>query len=177
MSLASALRRNLLQPCASLVGKPRKFVVSASLFSAKTKPSLSFGSLSSLSVRKFSTDPAGAPPADDGYGGGGGGGGFGARRPYRPRFGEGGDQGFARRPRANVPKPEVVGPVEKGTVKWFDQTKGFGFITRESNEDIFVHFSNIVGEGFRLLEEGAKVEFKPGNGHKGLTACDVKVIH
>jgi len=48
---------------------------------------------------------------------------------------------------------------ETGTVKWFNDTKGFGFISRESGDDVFVHFSSIRGEGYRSLEEGKKVEF------------------
>lgn len=59
---------------------------------------------------------------------------------------------------------------ETGTVKWFNATKGFGFITRESGEDIFVHYSSIDGDGYRSLKEGQKVEYAVGEGEKGLQA-------
>lgn len=65
---------------------------------------------------------------------------------------------------------------ETGTVKWFNNTKGFGFITRESGKDIFVHYSAITGEGYRSLEEGQKVEFTITEGEKGPQAQDVKVV-
>ena len=57
---------------------------------------------------------------------------------------------------------------EQGTVKWFNAAKGYGFIQRESGEDVFVHFSAIVGEGYRSLEEGARVSFEVKKGPKGL---------
>ena len=63
-----------------------------------------------------------------------------------------------------------------GTVKWFNGGKGFGFLSQEGGEDVFVHFSAIQGEGFRNLEEGQKVEFSIQKGPKGLQAADVKVI-
>jgi len=69
----------------------------------------------------------------------------------------------------------AVGPREKGTVKWFDSTKGFGFIVREQGEDLFVHFTAVQGEGYRSLEEGQQVEFGVGEGRKGPTAVDVVV--
>jgi len=59
---------------------------------------------------------------------------------------------------------------ELGTVKWFDAAKGFGFITRESGNDVFVHFSSIMVDGYRTLEEGQRVEFTVAQGHKGLAA-------
>ena len=65
---------------------------------------------------------------------------------------------------------------ETGTVKWFNESKGFGFIEREQGNDIFVHFSAILGEGFRNLEEGQRVEFTVVQGPKGLQASDVAVI-
>ena len=64
---------------------------------------------------------------------------------------------------------------EVGTVKWFDSSKGFGFITRDSGEDLFVHFTAIQGSGYRTLEEGQKVEFNVGAGQKGPVAQEVKV--
>ena len=63
-----------------------------------------------------------------------------------------------------------------GTVKWFNGTKGFGFIEREGGPDVFVHFSAIQGDGFRNLEEGQKVEFTIEKGPKGLQAADVVVL-
>ncbi len=62
---------------------------------------------------------------------------------------------------------------EQGTVKWFNGTKGYGFIQRDSGEDVFVHFSAIAGDGFRNLEEGQRVEFTVTQGQKGLQAQDV----
>jgi CspA family cold shock protein len=62
---------------------------------------------------------------------------------------------------------------EVGTVKWFNNAKGFGFIQRENGEDVFVHFSSIVSEGYKSLKEGQKVEFKLGQGEKGPQAQNV----
>ena len=62
---------------------------------------------------------------------------------------------------------------ETGTVKWFNATKGFGFITRENGEDVFVHYQSIQGEGYRKLVEGDKVEFTITESEKGLQAKDV----
>ncbi len=62
---------------------------------------------------------------------------------------------------------------EKGTVKWFNAAKGFGFIQRENGEDVFVHFSAINMSGYRTLDEGAQVEFMVKKGPKGLQAEDV----
>jgi CspA family cold shock protein len=64
---------------------------------------------------------------------------------------------------------------EKGTVKWFNAAKGFGFIQRESGEDVFVHFSAIAMPGYRSLDEGAQVEFSVKRGPKGLQAEDVTI--
>ena len=62
-----------------------------------------------------------------------------------------------------------------GTVKWFSDEKGYGFITPDDgSKDVFVHFSNISGEGFRSLSEGAKVEFEVTEGAKGPQATDVR---
>ena len=63
-----------------------------------------------------------------------------------------------------------------GTVKWFNGGKGYGFLSQEGGEDVFIHFSAIQGEGFRNLEEGQKVEFSIQKGPKGMQAADVKVI-
>lgn len=65
------------------------------------------------------------------------------------------------------------GPRRQGTVKWFNTTKGFGFITQDSGEDIFVHFRSIRGEGHRTLKDGERVDFSVSNGDKGLQADDV----
>jgi len=62
---------------------------------------------------------------------------------------------------------------EVGTVKWFHNGKGYGFITREEGEDIFVHFSEIEMEGYKKLEEGQEVEFTVAEGDKGLQAQEV----
>ncbi|MCH7589455.1 cold shock domain-containing protein [PVC group bacterium] len=62
---------------------------------------------------------------------------------------------------------------EQGTVKWFNSSKGYGFITREQGSDVFVHFKAISGDGYKSLEEGQKVEFTVAEGDKGLQAQDV----
>ena len=62
---------------------------------------------------------------------------------------------------------------EKGTVKWFNEAKGFGFIQRQSGGDAFVHFSAIASDGYRTLQEGAEVEFDIEEGPKGPKAIDV----
>ncbi len=65
---------------------------------------------------------------------------------------------------------------EQGKVKWFNGAKGFGFIERENGEDVFVHFSAIVSDGFRTLEEGQRVEFTVEKGQKGLQAQNVTTL-
>jgi CspA family cold shock protein len=65
--------------------------------------------------------------------------------------------------------------VARGTVKWFDAKKGFGFITPEDgSEDVFVHHTNIVGQGFKTLNNGQAVEYEVGEGRKGPQATDVR---
>ena len=65
---------------------------------------------------------------------------------------------------------------ETGTVKWFNESKGYGFIARESGGDVFVHYNEIKGEGFRSLNEGDRVEFVVTEGQKGPAAADVCVV-
>jgi CspA family cold shock protein len=64
----------------------------------------------------------------------------------------------------------------QGTVKWFNGNKGYGFISREGGDDVFVHFSAIQGEGYRNLEEGQRVEFSVTKGPKGPQAESVRVV-
>jgi len=66
---------------------------------------------------------------------------------------------------------------EQGTVKWFNGSKGYGFIERETGEDVFVHYSAIVGSGFRNLEEGQRVQFVVTQGQKGAQAEEVEVVN
>ena len=65
---------------------------------------------------------------------------------------------------------------DTGTVKWFNDAKGFGFIERENGEDLFVHYRSIKGEGFRSLKQGSRVEFKIIEGEKGFQAEEVVEI-
>jgi cold shock protein len=65
---------------------------------------------------------------------------------------------------------------EQGTVKWFNASKGFGFIQRQSGEDVFVHFSAIQSEGYKSLNEGQAVEFEVTRGPKGLQAANVSAL-
>ncbi|HRY29802.1 MAG TPA: cold-shock protein [Elusimicrobiota bacterium] len=64
----------------------------------------------------------------------------------------------------------------KGKVKWFNASKGYGFITQESGEDVFVHYSSIQSEGYKSLNEGQAVEFEATKGPKGLQATNVRAI-
>ena len=64
----------------------------------------------------------------------------------------------------------------KGTVKWFNESKGFGFLAQAEGEDIFVHYTAIQGSGFRTLKEGQEVEFNIERGPKGLQASNVKIL-
>jgi CspA family cold shock protein len=65
---------------------------------------------------------------------------------------------------------------ETGTVKWFNEAKGYGFIARESGDDVFVHYSSIEGGGFRTLREDDRVEFAVEQGPKGLQATQVRPL-
>ncbi len=65
--------------------------------------------------------------------------------------------------------------METGTVKWFNSEKGYGFITRQTGGDVFVHYKSILGEGFKTLNENDQVEFDVETGPKGLQATNVKL--
>lgn len=66
--------------------------------------------------------------------------------------------------------------MEKGTVKWFNATKGYGFITREGGSDVFVHFKAIIQDGYKKLDEGDVVEFEVEDGAKGPQAANVTKV-
>ena len=70
----------------------------------------------------------------------------------------------------------IMSDREQGIVKWFNDSKGFGFIQRNSGEDIFVHFRAIQGDGYRSLKDGEKVEFSVVEGEKGLQAEEVRKV-
>lgn len=70
----------------------------------------------------------------------------------------------------------AAGSRDTGQVKWFNSSKGFGFITRDDGQDVFVHFRSIRGEGRRFLRDGQRVAFETGQGDKGLQAEDVEVV-
>jgi len=104
-----------------------------------------------------------------------------------PALGAAAVAGPAQKPAARERKPKVekprdteprsvAGPREQGTVKWFNFNKGFGFVTRENGEDIFVHFRSIRGKGRKSLPEGQRVEFVVTKGDKGLQAEDVEIV-
>jgi len=87
--------------------------------------------------------------------------------------------------RARPPREEAEGAdcpevkeyrVARGTVKWFNEAKGFGFISKENGEDVFVHFSAIQGDGFKTLAEGEAIEFDVTRGPKGLQAANVRKV-
>ena len=64
----------------------------------------------------------------------------------------------------------------RGTVKWFDPKKGFGFVVNEDGADVFVHYTNIEGEGFRCLKNGQEVEYTEEDSHKGLQGKQVQLV-
>lgn len=66
--------------------------------------------------------------------------------------------------------------MNSGTVKWFNEAKGFGFIAQENGEDVFVHYSSIEGDGFKSLADGDRVEFAVAQGPKGLSAKNVRKV-
>ena len=94
-------------------------------------------------------------------------GGTGRERRATPR---GGPRDSAPRPALQIPHE---GPRSQGAVKWFNESKGFGFIQSDGGEELFVHFSSISGEGFRTLTEGDRVEFDVAEGPKGKQAANV----
>jgi CspA family cold shock protein len=79
--------------------------------------------------------------------------------------------------RSNNPPQKRIGNImAQGRVKWFNDAKGFGFITQESGDDVFVHFSAIAAQGFKSLTEGDQVEFEVTRGPKGLQAANVRKV-
>lgn len=89
---------------------------------------------------------------------------------------------FKRQPARQKSRPDKAptvsdAPREQGHVKWFNASKGFGFITRDNGEDVFVHFRSIRGEGHRMLKDGQRVEFAVSMGSKGPQADDVVAGH
>ena len=101
-------------------------------------------------------------------------------RPARPQSAP---EPAKKRPAKRESAPKTASPAanqstqrEYGQVKWFNASKGFGFITRDSGEDIFVHFRSIRGDGHRVLKDGQRVEFSVSVGDKGLQADDVMAI-
>ena len=79
-------------------------------------------------------------------------------------------------PQRNINTRKFEIQMEQGTVKWFNDAKGFGFISRENGEDVFVHFSAIQSNGFRSLQEGQAVSFEVKRGPKGWQAENVQVL-
>ena len=84
--------------------------------------------------------------------------------------------GYFRRRNQLCFRSYTISNRQNGTVKWFNDAKGFGFITPESGNDLFVHFRSIQGTGFKSLQEGQKVSFVVVNGQKGLQADEVQVV-
>jgi cold shock protein len=84
--------------------------------------------------------------------------------------------GFSKGPEKNQEFKELRVMVFSGTVKWFNEAKGYGFIKRDDGPDLFVHYTNIVGTGFRTLKEDDKVEFEVSEGPKGLQAINVSKV-
>jgi CspA family cold shock protein len=76
----------------------------------------------------------------------------------------------------NTQRKGGIRKMVQGTVKWFNGQKGYGFITKDDGQDVFVHYSAISGQGFRSLEEGQRVEFEITQGPKGLQAANVSKI-
>jgi CspA family cold shock protein len=78
--------------------------------------------------------------------------------------------------RINFKRKQRRNRMANGVVKWFNNSKGFGFITQDNGEDVFVHFSAITGDGFKSLNEGDKVTFEVVKGPKGLQAANVSKV-
>jgi CspA family cold shock protein len=76
----------------------------------------------------------------------------------------------------SVKEKKKVSEKETGTVKWFNNQKGYGFITRDAGGDVFVHYSAVEGDGFKSLDEGVRVEFTVEQGQKGPAAANVRKI-
>ena len=70
----------------------------------------------------------------------------------------------------------VVGEPEMGTIKWFNEAKGYGFVARDSGGDVFVHHSDVRSEGYRILEQGQRVQYTVRQGTKGLRATEVTLL-
>ena len=82
-----------------------------------------------------------------------------------------------RNPATNILRKEFqIIAKEQGIVKWFNGAKGYGFIERESGDDVFVHYNAIIGEGYKNLNEGQRVEFEVVQGQKGPQAQDVVAL-
>jgi len=77
---------------------------------------------------------------------------------------------------AEISNRKLATPMETGIVKWFNDAKGFGFISRQSGDDVFVHFSAIQASGFRSLQEGQQVQFDLAKGPKGFQAENVRPL-
>ena len=92
-----------------------------------------------------------------------------------PASGEGSLELHGSRHTGRAPQREE-NPLPVGTVKFFNAEKGFGFISRDGGDDVFVHYSNIQGSGYRALNEGQKVEFDVAPGRKGEEAQNVRVV-
>jgi CspA family cold shock protein len=75
-----------------------------------------------------------------------------------------------------IERKKTMSEREVGVVKWFNASKGYGFISREGKDDVFVHYSAIQTDGFKTLDEGQRVEFSVERGEKGLQATDVTAI-
>ena len=88
------------------------------------------------------------------------------------------DLARSRKPRSNFPRIVRGGgqQVATGRVKWFNNSKGYGFIEQEGGKDVFVHYSAVQGSGYRSLEEGQSVEFEVTDGAKGPQAANVRLV-
>lgn len=73
-------------------------------------------------------------------------------------------------------KEETVSMAVEGTIKWFNEKKGYGFIQQDNGDDVFVHYSSIVADGFKTLAEGQKVQFEIEQGERGLKAVNVSKL-